>query len=466
VGFRLVARVPVIVLVLLVLPHTIKGQSAPLRVSVAPGASVKSPPITVATGDAVVVRLADADAVGTPVVRVFIHTADGTLAATDDPEQSSDAASFALPAGSYYAILRNAGDARAVLSISTERVRDVARGGAADLAIMRVFYVTDRERLATPVASYGDEPAKSLSFGHADVTIPRAAHDMGELEGPSIWRLEFAPNEEKHVVMRTPVPASEQAFFRALSERLKVSTRRECLVFVHGFNVSFEDAVRRTGQIAYDLAWDGVPVLFSWPSQDSALPMDYRKDERNAALSADSLREFLTSLAARVPGLTVHVVAHSMGSRVVTAALQQLAVADSPNNSRKLLRQVALLAPDIDAELFRRAVSKLAGVVDRLTLYASDNDDALVLSQRNAGYRRAGQGGQDLVIAPDIDTIDATQVKTSLLGLRHLYYADNSTILADLFHLLRGRPPSERSSQLERAGTPPNTFWRFRRAAR
>jgi esterase/lipase superfamily enzyme len=154
-----------------------------------------------------------------------------------------------------------------------------------------------------------------------------------------------------------------------------------------------------------------------------------------------------------------------MGSRVVAGALQQFA--DEPRKaSATPVKEVALLAPDIDAELFRRAAGKLAGVVERLTLYASDKDDALLLSQRNAGYKRAGQAGRDLVVIPGIDTIDATQVETSVLGLRHLYYADNSTILSDLFHLLRGRPPAERGSRLESVGLPPNAHWRFRRAAR
>ena len=35
-------------------------------------------------------------------------------------------------------------------------------------------------------------------------------------------------------------------------------------MFVHGFNVSFADAARRTAQIAYDLAFGG-PGALSWP---------------------------------------------------------------------------------------------------------------------------------------------------------------------------------------------------------
>ena len=288
---------------------------------------------------------------------------------------------------------------------------------------------------------------------------------MGEVEGPSIWRLEFRVDPAKHIVMGPLVDANERLFLSEVRDLVKKSMKHECLIFVHGFNVPFDDAIRRTAQIKYDIGFDGVPILFSWPSQGSLAPSNYRKDERNAALSADSLHRFLLLLGSNVPGVTIHIITHSMGSRVVAGALEQLS-AEAHAASRKPIGEVAFLAPDIDAERFRRAVSKLTGAAVRLTLYASDKDEALLLSERNAGYKRAGQAGSDLVIVPGIDTIDATQVETATLGLRHLYYADNSTILSDLFQLLRGFSPTDRSARLRQAGTQPNVYYRFLPAAR
>jgi esterase/lipase superfamily enzyme len=45
----------------------------------------------------------------------------------------------------------------------------------------------------------------------------------------------------------------------------------EALVFIHGFNNSFEDALRRAGQLAYDLRFDGPVFAFSWSSEGSFL---------------------------------------------------------------------------------------------------------------------------------------------------------------------------------------------------
>ena len=82
------------------------------------------------------------------------------------------------------------------------------------------------------------------------------------------------------------------------------------------------------------------------------LPLDYRRDERNAELSADNLRKVILDLLAQSPNITLHAIAHSMGNRVLASALQQI-TADAQVKSR--LDQVAMVAPDIDAELFRRA---------------------------------------------------------------------------------------------------------------
>ncbi len=35
---------------------------------------------------------------------------------------------------------------------------------------------------------------------------------------------------------------------------------------MHGYNTSFDNALYRTAQIAYDLDFDGATFLYSWPS--------------------------------------------------------------------------------------------------------------------------------------------------------------------------------------------------------
>jgi esterase/lipase superfamily enzyme len=209
-------------------------------------------------------------------------------------------------------------------------------------------------------------------------------------------------------------------------------------VFVHGYNVAFDDAVRRTAQLSYDLGFKGPAVAFSWPSQ--AALTGYNRDARNVELSAESLRSVLTDLATRANVKRIHVIAHSMGNR-------------------------ALVAPDIDAELFRRLARQFPSSVGPVTLYASSRDAALIASQKLAGYPRAGQGGQDIVVVPGLDTVDASAVDTSLTGLNHSYYADASQMLSDLFAFFKGNPASKRFG-LRAAQGKDGAYWVFAPAAR
>lgn len=86
------------------------------------------------------------------------------------------------------------------------------------------------------------------------------------------------------------------------------------LVFIHDFNVKFDAAVRRTAQIAYDLHFEGTPILYSWPSEGKL--SSYWIDEDNARQSATRFHAFLPMVLTEVGARTVHVIAHSIGNRV------------------------------------------------------------------------------------------------------------------------------------------------------
>lgn len=289
-----------------------------------------------------------------------------------------------------------------------------------------------------PDELYGNERGE-VELGICEVSIPER-HETGELEGPSVFRLDFHENPQRHVVLLgvTPQPAGD--FFADCQTQVANSKNREAFVFVHGYNVSFEDAARRTAQLAYDLRFDGAPIFFSWPSQSGLLK--YAVDETNAAWTVPHLKEFLLEVARRSGAKSIHVIAHSMGNRALTSALQSLSY--ELRDDAKIFREVVLTAPDIDADVFRRDIAPaIVKTAQRVTLYASSKDEALALSRKFHGYPRAGDSGSDLVVVPGIDTIDVSAVDTSLLG--HSYYSSNDSVLADLTQLLlEDKPPQER----------------------
>jgi len=333
----------------------------------------------------------------------------------------------------------------AVLMLWHTKSRSIAWAtGAGLLVTLGLSVMTIKTRLETPANPegpgrvYGSERGE-LEMGMCQVSIPKR-HEVGEVERPSIFRLELQEDPTKHVVLLNVQPEPVDRFMESLKARVASSPEKEAFVFVHGYNVTFEAAAQRTAQMAFDLKFPGAPIFFSWPSQGRLL--DYTVDETNVVWTVPHLKEFLVNIAQHSGARSVHLIAHSMGNRALTSALQALSY--EMKGSPPLFREVILTAPDIDADVFRRDIAPaIVQTAHRVTLYASSNDEALVMSKKVHGYPRAGDSGSGLVILPGIDTIDVSSVDTSLLG--HSYYGSNGTVLADLLDLLHDtKPPLQR----------------------
>ena len=289
---------------------------------------------------------------------------------------------------------------------------------------------------------YGAERGE-IELGKCVVSIPRY-HKTGEVEAPSITRLELREDPDQHVILLSSHQLTETDFYKQLDEQVQQTATRELFVFVHGFNVTFSDATRRAAQMAHDLPYTGTPVVFSWPSLGRGDPVAYTTDENSADWAVHHFEAFLQQLMQHHAPQRINLIAHSMGNRVMTEALDNLA------NRQRIpgkLREIVLAAPDVDAGKFRDVIGPaLAPLAGRVTLYASANDEALRLSKKAHGYARAGDTGPSLVVVPGIDTIDVSQVDTTLLG--HAYYGSNVSVLEDLFHLLTSQLPAEQRAWL------------------
>jgi esterase/lipase superfamily enzyme len=303
---------------------------------------------------------------------------------------------------------------------------------------------------------YGNDRGE-LEMGTCEVSIPKE-HEVGQLESPTVLRLEFRQDPERHVVLLGVQPEAPSKFFGDLRACIDRTARQEAFVFVHGYNVGFEAAVRRTAQIAYDLKFEGAPIVYSWPSQEGLL--SYTVDETNVAWTVPHLKEFLLGVAEKSGAKSVHLVAHSMGNRALTSALRELTMERKTECPR--FHEVVLTAPDIDADVFRRDLAPaIVGTADRVTLYASSNDEALIASRTVHGYRRAGESGKMVVVVPGIDTVDVSEIDTSLIG--HSYYGSNSTVLADLFELLQGSKSPDQRTWLRSMRLGALKYWKFLR---
>lgn len=329
---------------------------------------------------------------------------------------------------------------------------------APNYAIVRVFFATDRNLTgsAKPDEMFGVSRS-ILSYGTNDVSIPRW-HRIGELESPSIWKFEFREDPAKHVVLLDAAIQSKDKFFADMAVRVRASTKASAFLFVHGYNVTFEDAARRTAQISYDLGFEGAPVFYSWPSQGT-MP-GYIKDEQSIEWAQSNLKGFLDDFFARSDAQSVFLIAHSMGSRALTRAVASL-LTDKPD-LRPRLKEIILTAPDIDADVFKRDIAPALKAAGRpITLYAASEDLALIASKEAHGWPRAGDSGTGLVVLPGIETIDATSVDTSLLG--HSYFAEERSVLSDIFYLIRSGQRADQRFGLRGMDTQAGRYWVFKR---
>jgi esterase/lipase superfamily enzyme len=320
--------------------------------------------------------------------------------------------------------------------------------------LVPVFYGTDR--MATPAAApeetYSAERGPQ-AFGIAQVSIP-PDHQTGRIEEPSLLNLEFSAAADRHVILQSLTPTPEPTFIEALQRQIRETGNSAVFIFVHGYNVSFAEAARRTAQIAYDLDWQGTAVLYSWPS--AANTDSYDTDRANAVAAAQDLAAFIGTVASYSGAAQVHVIAHSMGNEPLLAALA-LNAASTAATGVPLLDQVVLAAPDVASEGFGQLIVKASPVARHFTLYVSEGDSALRASTFWNSGARAGDSSEGVMILPGVDTIDASAAESDMVG--HSYYGESWAILADIFSLLKtGMGPDKRFG-LQAAQADGQRYW-------
>jgi esterase/lipase superfamily enzyme len=346
--------------------------------------------------------------------------------------------------------------------VSPPQTSEIVRRSADEatgIVAIPVFYGTDRARGDDTPANYFGGERGALAFGIAEVSVPTRGRDLGELTGPSWWRLQFTADPAKHVILRTVGPLGRNDFVTSLADSLAAAGERSVLVFVHGYNVSFEDAARRAAQISVDLKFAGRTLLYSWAS--AADTKKYTVDESTIEWSRDNFEGFLQLALGEIGAREVHIIAHSMGNRAVINTLERVASWQLPAGAAKL-GQVIFAAPDIDRDRFVQLAAKFKGCAARVTLYASSRDVALLASKFVHGYPRAGEAGEALLVVDGVDTIDASLVDTSLVGLRHSYFGDKRSILNDMFNLITQQLAPDKRFDLDAMGDALRRYWSYR----
>lgn len=346
-------------------------------------------------------------------------------------------------------------------SASSPRVRDPNRatqptitgpGGDQKFSLVRIMFATNRNRYE---GGFGSERSKEVTFGEVRISVP-PTHATGIVEMPTSLhvtdvRLYTAePDPSKFFSNLGIKTFTEQELDDEISAAT-FSDGNDALLFVHGYNSSFDQASFRAAQIAYDLRHTGPVVLFSWPS--SSTISGYTADVETLTWSEAHLVSTLTSvLQALSPGRRLHILAHGTGMKSLITAVK--AMLDTP--LARGIGEIVGIAPDVDAALFDRECPALRKTAKGITIYGSSVDKALLAAEKILGGRRAGLITAD---GPSVnacaDVIDITGLDRSWFSVGHTTALESSAVLNDLHSVLKSglRPPSARSSSIVHSQT-------------
>lgn len=283
------------------------------------------------------------------------------------------------------------------------------------------------------------------------VSVP-AGHEAGHLETASFGD----PDPRGDFAIRGRRTLDEAAFEAELASHIsgRVGSNRDVLVFVHGFNTGFDEARFRLAQIVTDGGFNGVPVLFTWPSKGSLL--GYGSDREAATASRDALERLLRTLAATPDVGRIHVLAHSMGGWLAMEALRETAISGHADLDGHL-GDIILAAPDIDQAVFRQQLERL-GPGARVSVFASTGDRALAISGFMADGPRLGAidpstpEGRAAIEGLGVHVIDLTRDGDGIIG--HGTYASVPEVIRGIGAEIGAPRKEDRDRQAVLGGEP------------
>jgi esterase/lipase superfamily enzyme len=295
---------------------------------------------------------------------------------------------------------------------------------------------------------FSGERSREVTGRFIEVSIP-PSHQPGNLEWPS--GADADPRSHFSTLsIRTPAQEEVWTWFD------RQETDGRLLVFVHGYNVRFADAVYRLAQITHDLPVVAAPVLFSWPSRGDLLGYNY--DRESATYARDALERVLAEAAKRDSVSQITVLAHSMGSWVTMEALRQSSIRNGRVSPK--ISDVILAAPDLDIDVFEQQFLALGEERPHFTFLVSADDGALKLSTMLArGEQRLGSidPSQEpyrsrIESTPGITVIDLSRVAGE--GVNHSKFAESGELRAFARDAMSrdGAPASVGSSIGKQAG--------------
>lgn len=357
-----------------------------------------------------------------------------------------------------------------------------------------LLYITDRAPETDPESTlpYGQERARRIAFGSAQVRVVpdldwetlREQSQLAErtrevnLELGAVRELGAFPEEpytvwrdEKGLLLRDREELehhfeAKERLTTEVEKRLDAASKKEVLLYVHGFNETFATAAYTAGELCHFMGREQVCAFFTWPASSTGnFLTSYTTTTESADYAVEHLKKTIRMLAASPAVEGMQLLAHSRGTAVMLKAVRELVLEAisagiEPINAYKI-DHLVLLSPDIDVDIAGQQITgfmsdpdlatvwpeaRLPRVLKRgLTIYASPADRALLVSK--ILFRSRSRVGQ---LQPEDISPRAQQFfhkvgrlyLISYLGERtdtfgHSYFTTNPEVSSDLIQMIR-----------------------------
>jgi esterase/lipase superfamily enzyme len=291
-----------------------------------------------------------------------------------------------------------------------------------------------------------------VRFGRCRVSVPNS-HKIGSL-GSNTWtRIRTRVDDRLKLAGIRILPA--EPYWAEIRRKLSrvLASKRDAVVFLHGYSTTFGDAALRAAQLGVDLGISGVMAFYSWPSKGRWF--DYAADAASIEASEGAITDYLTAVGAHSGAEKIHVIAHSMGNRALLRAVNRIAASASERSGR-LFSQIILAAADVDADSFRSLSAAYARVAERTTMYVAPKDKALRMSGVLHSFPRAGFT-PPVVVVRGIDTVSLEDI--DLMGMGHGYVGEMRELLTDIYDLLRNGTSPDKRFGLRAAACADGSYW-------
>ena len=347
---------------------------------------------------------------------------------------------------------------------------------------VELLYVTDREREVDQNGNAFYGPGRSSSSAYGTVIVEIGDGESWEElvaasqtdERPQQLLLSISSVQEISRFPETPHPffvvdgkleedeetqaafaETAASFRRELVARLADLQKKEVVVFIHGFNNTFQSSAFSLAELWHFTGRRGVPIIYSWPAARGGL-FGYFVDRESGEFTIFHLKEFLRLLNGIPEVERIHIIAHSRGTDITTTALRELVIESRAAGRDPLedlrIANLILAAPDLDFGVVRQRLiaEKFGPAIGQITIYVNQEDDALGLSESLMGGTRFGRldsedlGETEGEIFSEVTNVHIINIQGKTGGLGHNYFRKNSGASSDLAIVIReGSKPGD-----------------------